>query len=213
LTQACSIFTPAPSERIEFFTLQDFDSVTGSEDIRKNLQKSASNAGGYYKVSAMPLTAPYLQARRHELAIARGLSPAQVAELELADRQNFLLNRFCVEVDAEITRHQQVLSLHEWSIVALDGEGVPHTMHWREARQNLVQSQTMGAHGPEDRWLLSSVACTQQDFEVTPEFSVNITPPFTPWPFPDTMRLRWAFYKNSQQAREKSPNFRRYRGY
>lgn len=213
LLSSCALFSAREVERLEFFTGEGLDPLTTSEEIKANLRKSASNAGGYYEVFALPLTRPLIQARRQEQAVLRGLNPRQLAELEMQDEQKYLMHKFCAEIDAQITRHHEVKSLKEWSVVVMDAEGVPYEMNWVEPEASLVTSTFMGGHGAEERWHLSSIACADREIEVSPEFSLHITPPFTPWPFPDTMRLRWAFHHNDQERKESSPTYRRYRGY
>lgn len=209
----CSLLQSNPHERLDFFTGLGPDSLITSEEIKKNLIKSTSNAGGFYKVQVMPLTRPYLRALRHEQAIMRGLTPRQLAEMELSDEQAYLDQKFCVEISAAITRHEAATDLKSWNIMLEDAQAVPHIMNWVEQQPEVVKSKVSASHGQEDSWLVTSKACSTEELAITPQFTIKLSPPFTPWPFPSQMSVSWLFYDSKTEAKEKSPNFRRYRGY
>jgi hypothetical protein len=212
-SSGCSLFQARQSERLDFFTGLGPDSPVTSEEIKKNLAKTTSNAGGFYQIQVMPLTRPYLRALRHEQAIMRGLTPRELAEMEIQDELTYLDQKLCVEISAAITRHQAATDLHSWNVVLEDNEGVPRLMNWISQEPEIVQSKVMGPHGEDDSWLVSSKACSVEEFMITPQFSVKLSPSFTPWPFPAQMSTTWQFYDSKKEAKEKSPNFRRYRGY
>jgi hypothetical protein len=213
LTAGCSLFQTKPQERLDFFTGLGSDSLITSDEIKNNLAKIASNAGGFYKVQVMPLTRPYLRALRHEHAIMRGLTPRQLAEIELRDEQTYLDQKFCAEIKATIIRHQVATDLHSWNVILEDSEGVPRLMNWIEGNPEIIQSKVMGPHGEEDSWLVSSKACSVEQITLTPQFTIKLSPSFMPWPFPAQMQTTWQFYDSKKEAKENAPSFRRYRGY
>lgn len=213
LLTSCALFQKRPVENLSYITGDGLEASVTSEEIAANLTKNSSNAGGYYQINVLPLSAPYLRAKRQEQSLMRGLTPRELAELEMKDEQRYVLQRFCVRVQATVTRHQAATDLSQWEVLHENSEGVQTQMSWLLPLDPVIRSVAQGAHGPEDQWQFAGEACSDRELPVTPQFHVVLKPPFTPWPFPGYNRLTWSFYEDRQEAKEKSPTFKRYRGY
>ncbi len=208
---SCSLFSVKSPERLDYFTAEN--GTASSQEIRENLTKTLTNAGGYYKIGITPLTAPYLKARSSELSAYRGLSASALKEREQKEFNDYLDQKFCVEIQLEVIRHFQALDLMEWEVTMTSGNGEVMPAIWREISRPTIITEFIGAHGKEDRWQMEGIVCTQQAMEITPKFEVTLKAPYTPWPFPKEQTAVWAFHDDPVENKKEKRTFKRYRGY
>lgn len=207
----CSFFTPRAPEDVRFMRA-DLELDVSADEIKDNLEKHRSNAGGFYEVYIMPLTPAYLQARQKEMARLRGLDEKERQKLAESETQRYLEGKNCFHLAIQITRHREALSLQDWSASVTDREGRFYELDWTHFGP-VIEGRYQTTHGEVPQWSLSAEVCSRDKIQWERGFDLILTPNFTPWPFPRSFNFQWTFEGTKKERKEKRKSYKRYRGY
>lgn len=209
--QSCAFLPTASIEQAEYLT-RGVQSSSSADEIRTSLQKSDKTGGGFINAQVLPYSEAYLSARRETRVSTRGLSPQAQAKMKTEDFDLYLREKNCFQVEAQVIRHQESMELSQWEAFFVDEQNVSHPLVWQSFGA-VIQGRFASSHGELPQWVVSGIACTQDQHQLELGFSIRLTPSFVPWPFPKTMVFQWVFGVTEQERKEKRRSFKRYRGY
>lgn len=211
LNASCSFLSPRELEDVRFMKMNG--SLDASADqIKENLQKNKTNAGGFFDVYVMPLSAPYLQARREEIVRLRGLSESEEAQLKTQESELYLERKNCFQLALQIVRHREAISLQDWEAQVLDHQGRLYELDWTHFGP-VIEGRYQTTHGQVPQWSLSAQLCSRDEIAWEKGFELVLAPNFTPWPFPKSMSFQWVFEGEREERKKKRKTYKRYRGY
>ncbi len=170
-----------------------------SEDIRVNLTRKKTMAGGNYALSAYPISRAYLDAHAKELSAGRSLTASQAKRFEKKLNEKYMNNKVCVDINITIKEFERVNNLKNWRVTLLDSGNRAYTLKWLTeppldiALPAPISSQRFTYHGKETMWFLAGQACADAIIEMKKGFKLVFKPSFVQWPFEADEKLSWSF--------------------
>ena len=170
-----------------------------SEEIRKNLKRNTTMAGGNYGVEAYPISKAYINSYIKEISAARSSSPSEVKSLSKRLNEKFINNKACIDININIKEFERVNKLENWRIELIDSKNISYSLKWLpEPPSNTslpkpISSQRNTYHGKETMWFLAGQACTEAIIELRKGFKVVFKPSFVQWPFASQDKIEWSF--------------------
>lgn len=207
----CSVFSQRQLEKVEYMR-KGSELSASADEIRMNLEKNQSNAGGFFEVYMMPLTGPYLKARRSEMGLLRGLNSQEKEKLKHKEYELYLKGKNCFQVGLQVVRHREAIEIEQWEASAVDHQGRFHELDWVRVGP-AIEGRYQTTHGKVAQWVLSADLCSSDKMLWEKGLEVVLTPNFTPWPFPKTMNFQWVFEGPREERKKKKKSYKRYRGY
>lgn len=199
LLNSCSSITTDPIDYSESYITGVGTEGLTSEDIRKNLIRKTSMAGGNYILNAFPISKAYINSYAKEVSAGRNFNPNQVKNLKKELKEKFLNSKSCVEVNITVKEFEKVNKLENWRLSLIDSRNSSFSLKWLPkpplniSLPETISSQRNTYHGKETMWFLTGSACTNSIIEMRKGFKLVFTPSFVQWPFESKETIEWSF--------------------
>ncbi len=191
---SCSLFQSSNNSNITpYLTGKNLDQNTSLEEIKANLTKIGYLAGGQYEVEVIPITLPSMTAEALELQKLRGLTNAEYSQILNIQKNKYINNKVCIQLNFNIIKFEQVSHLKDWKAEIIDSFGNKYLITWmpEDLRKMPIATLFNGLYGKEMKWYNNATGCVNLAINLDKGFKVKLTPSFVQWPFSSSTILTW----------------------
>lgn len=199
LLSSCSAFGPRVIDYSDSYVTGLGSEALTSEEIKINLSRSISMAGGNYKISVYPITISYINSLSRETSEVKGLRKKTSKQFKKKLYKRFLDNKVCLNLEILVTEFKEVSKLESWKLSLIDSNNIAYALAWLPESRSFsglpatVTSMRSSYHGKEEIWSMVGQACAKAEVTMKKGFKVIFTPSFVQWPFPDEVTEEWSF--------------------
>ncbi|MFT6068380.1 MAG: hypothetical protein ACJAT2_000147 [Bacteriovoracaceae bacterium] len=199
LISSCSTFKKDEIDYSESYITGVGTESISSEDIRINLTRKTTMAGGNYSISAYPISRAYINAHAKELSAGKSLTKSEANKVKRQLDEKYLNDKACIDINLTIKEFQRVNNLENWRVTLFDSSNRAYSLKWLKeppleiALPRPISSHRSTYHGKETMWFLAGQACADANIEMKKGFKLVFKPSFVQWPFEGDQRLTWSF--------------------
>jgi hypothetical protein len=190
-------------------------------EIKKHLSRKVSMGGGIYRIKVYPMTAPLIEAMADDHVAALSLTDMRKEKLKENLFAQYLDKKTCFQFEYEVARIEKSSKLEDWKLEIYDHNKRNFSTQWTEQSLKEIPAKSFTYIGSikEPVWYGKGVSCSDQNIDLTQDFSIKVVTDFAPFPFSTEADLNWQYpvYKMVEgkevEVKEESENYKGYRGW